>query len=548
MLNTIKVLSLSGFEKVFYDGPTSEDELLSGSALVKEKYSFQIAFQGAEKFSINVRTALQSQLNCFVVKQLPSKLPMREGHDEDILRGVPGFYPDLLEPAIPTNIELKGTDRQWHSLWIEFDAMDIKQAGIHNIEIEILAKDVLSDEIKQTVSKNFQLTILPVELSPQKLIHTEWFYSDSLINYYNISVFSEEYWFYVEQFMKMAVEHGQNMILTPVFTPSLDTQVGSERPTVQLVGVEKVRDKYYFNFDKLTQWSELCRKVGFEFLEISHLYTQWGAKFSPKIIVKENGHETQLFGWHTEATSKAYQSFLKEFIPALITWIKENGWEESVYFHTSDEPKMDDLASYKEASVFLKKLVEGYPVIDALSNYDFYQEKLIDIPVPSNDCMADFLENKVSPLWTYYCALQNKKVANRFFDMPSYRNRIIAYQLYKYDIQGFLHWGYNFYFTELAVESVNPFEITDAGGAFPSGDAFLVYPGPEGPLPSIRLKVLAMALQDLRALQMLENKIGREEVLKLIDKNTDKLTFEDYPREANWQIRKREEINSLLKD
>ncbi|UJF15625.1 DUF4091 domain-containing protein [Jeotgalibaca sp. MA1X17-3] len=270
---------------------------------------------------------------------------------------------------------------------------------------------------------------------------------------------------------------------------------------------------------------------------MAHLYTQWGAKAAPKIMVEIDGEEEQLFGWETDASGSAYREFLKQFIPHLINWIEENDWKDQTFFHTSDEPTMENITSYAQASQFLRQLIGDIPVIDALSDYDFYQENLVDIPIPASDHIEPFIENKIRPLWVYYCVSQNKKVSNRFFDMPSYRNRIIGYQLYKYDIQGFLHWGYNFYFTQFSKQAVDPFTETDAGGNFSSGDSFLVYPGKDQPLPSIRLKVFNEALQDLRVLHLLESYIGKEAVIELLEKNIEPLTFSNYPRNSQWQLK-----------
>ena len=63
------------------------------------------------------------------------------------------------------------------------------------------------------------------------------------------------------------------MRLTLVFTPPLDTYVGGERPTVQLVDVIVENGKYSFNFDKLKRWVDLCSKSGIKYFEISHLFT-----------------------------------------------------------------------------------------------------------------------------------------------------------------------------------------------------------------------------------------------------------------------------------
>jgi hypothetical protein len=126
---------------------------------------------------------------------------------------------------------------------------------------------------------------------------------------------------------------------------------------------------------------------------------------------------------------------------------------------------------------------------------------------------------KVPALWTYYCCSQHKDyVPNRFFSMPSLRNRVLGVLMYKYEVRGFLQWGYNFWYSQLSVREIDPFTVTDAGKAFPSGDAFVVYPGENGtPLLSLRLKVFYEALQDMRALQLLEQHIGRDATEALLE-------------------------------
>lgn len=81
-------------------------------------------------------------------------------------------------------------------------------------------------------------------------------------------------------------------------------------------------------------------------------------------------------------------------------------------------------------------------------------------------------------LWVYYCCAQSSLVPNRFFAMESARNRIMGVLMYLYGIKGFLHWGYNFYNSKFSLHPVDPYRVTHADYAFPSGDPFLVYPGP----------------------------------------------------------------------
>ena len=187
-------------------------------------------------------------------------------------------------------------------------------------------------------------------------------------------------------------------------------------------------------------------------------------------------------------------------------------------------------------------------VIDALSDYAFYERGLVEHPVPANNHIQPFADHGVPDLWTYYCCAQGVEVPNRFFSMPSARNRIMGVLMYLYEIKGFLHWGYNFYNSGFSRKHIDPFYDTHADYSFPSGDAFLVYPGPDGEAySSLRAQVQLEGLQDLRALQKLEEKIGRERVLELIyEEQKGPFTFRNYPADAGWLYRLRERIAEAL--
>ena len=135
-------------------------------------------------------------------------------------------------------------------------------------------------------------------------------------------------------------------------------------------------------------------------------------------------------------------------------------------------------------------------------------------------------------------------MSNRFFAIPSYRNRIIGTQFFKYDVEGFLQWGYNFYYTNLSRRLIDPYHTTDCDCAFPSGDAFSVYPGPDGAYESLRLKVFHDALQDLRAMQLLSSLAGKDNVLKLIEHEAGMpIDWKHYPHSADFILNLRSKIN-----
>ncbi|MHB8962339.1 MAG: DUF4091 domain-containing protein [Saccharofermentanales bacterium] len=540
----LDVRPVSSLAKIFPDEELHEPVFEQGSFLMNEPFSFQIAYRWSGSVTKGVQVCIDSSLSSIIslytVGLVPSELPCYADHDANVLRAVPGLYPDPLYEISEEGLPL--LPGQWRSVWVEIVPDSDLPSGEYPMGIRFLDSggSCLGDSA-------VILQVIGARLPQQRLIHTDWFHADCIASLYHDGIFSEAHWRRVGQFITTAVRHGINMLLTPVFTPPLDTMPGGERPTVQLVDVERSGNDYRFHFDKLKRWFDLALSCGITYFEISHLFTQWGAEHAPKIMGKADGKDIRLFGWDTEAAGDEYRRFLSVFIPSLTDFIRQQGLESACWFHVSDEPSMANLGSYSEAAGILSGCLKGFPVIDALSDFAFYEKGIVRKPVPATDHIEPFIENKVPGLWTYYCCGQYKSVSNRFFDMPSARNRIIGMQLYKYDIEGFLHWGYNFWYSQHSLRAIDPFRITDADYAFPSGDAFVVYPGADGPIVSLRLKVFADGLSDLRALQLLESYIGRDETIRILEEDMDQpLTFSCYPSSAGWLLRKRETVNRMI--
>lgn len=532
---------LSSLEKIYHNDILPEEDYKHFSMLINEKKSFQIAVESQEDFKgrIELDTNI-NDISLYSVEYIKSDLPMASGADDYYRFSDDGYYPDLL---LPINDEIN-FKKGLNLFWVEICG-DATAIGQQKIEISVFKNADLM------IKKSIDVEIINCRLDFKDFVYTCWFHTDCLMSYYKISAFSDEYWKIVESFLKTANDYGMNCVLTPLFTPPLDTEIGKERPTVQLVDITIKNGKYCFNFDKLTQWIEMAHKCGIEYFEMSHLFTQWGAKHAPKIMATVNGEYKRIFGWDTKSSSKKYINFLTEFSAELKKYIEENNLKNKIFLHVSDEPSFLNVISYSKASKLIHKLFEGYTIIDALSDYKFYKLGIVSSPIPSNDHIDDFLGKNIKKLWTYYCSAQNKKyVSNRFFCNSSLRTRVLGYQLYKFGIKGFLHWGYNFYYTQLSKGLIDPFKVSDAGGKFPSGDSYVVYPANDGtPYHSIRLKIFFDALQDMAALNTLENLTDKTECLNIIDENSKhNISFSEYPHSDEWLLSTREQINSKIKE
>ena len=538
---------LSSLEKVFADEcPDSSLNENRVSVFKNETISFQIAYtfngERCEFVAIEVQSDISDLVKVRRVELVPSAYPAHTTVDDNYLRTSVGLYPDLLTDLFDGSVMFM--PNQWRSIWIDIEPSVQSKAGIY--DIKVLFKNKQTGEI--VTSQEISVEIYNAQLPEQKLIRTEWFHGDCLANFYNVDVFSEKHWEIIENFISTAVKRGINMILTPQFTPPLDTAKGGERTTIQLIDIEVDNGKYKFSFDKLKRWVDICKKVGVKYFEMSHLFTQWGAIASPKIMATVNGEYKRFFGWETKATSEEYKEFLHTYLPQLIEKLKDWGIDKNTYFHISDEPSLEQLQSYKEAKEVVNDLLKDFVIIDALSDYEFYKTGVIEKPVSANDHIHTFLDNGVENMWSYYCTGQWDKVSNRFMSMPSARNRIYGVQLYKYKIEGALHWGYNFYNSQYSIYNINPYITTDALGIFPSGDAFLVYPKNDGtPEESIRMMVQYEAMTDLRALQWLEELTSYDYVMRIIENELDNpITFKEYPKDANYLISLRQKINEEI--
>ena len=540
---------LSSLVKVFPDRAPRSAVLRKASALRGEKYSFQIAYRspvGIQKMQFEITGKLA---DCASVRRVGNVVAENLGHDIAAGKDGDGYlrhtlYPDVLY----TDMEnLHACPHVWYSVWVDVNIPKNCKSGVYDFQIQLHGDaEPDSETDPRPAPLKFSLQVIDAVLPPQTLRHTEWFYCDCIAQEHNVKVWSPAFWKLLEKYFLTFSSHGINLLLTPVFTPPLDTKVGGERMTTQLIDVRKTGTKYEFGFAKFDRWVRLAQKCGIEFFEISHLFTQWGAKFTPKIVADVNGKEKRIFGWDVAADSRQYRAFLDAFLPLLKARIEKLGLRDRVYFHISDEPVKDVIENYKTASAILKKHLKGWRIMDAASHPEFYTDGLVQLPVPSESELDKFMELDISERWTYYCGGPALPYSNRIHAMPASANRIMGTLLYLYRCDGFLHWGFNFWNSGLSTRPMPPL-ANQPDWDYISGDQCLVYPGPEGPLDAMRSEVFFAGLQDMRALQKLESLIGREKTVALIRKTAGmELRMNAFPLDEAFLPSLREKVNAAI--
>ena len=336
---------------------------------------------------------------------------------------------------------------------------------------------------KQYAKTSFVIRKLSAVLPKQKAISTCWMHYDSIEAQHNVKMFSRDFYKVFGSYLDAAVYSGQTMLLLPIFTPAFDTEVGTERRTAQLLDIrEDAEGNFSFDFKKMHAFIDFALTHGIEQFEMPPMFTQWGALHCPKIMVKGVDGRTRLrFGWKTDSLSDDYRRFLATLIPALVSEMRARGLEEKTFFHVSDEPHKDQLERWQACKDMITPYLGNCRTLDACSDIEFAGKNEREYAVAVENRLRPFIDAGCRPLCTYFCCgPRNLHYPNRFMSMPLPRLIVLGATLWRYDIDLFLQWGFNFYNTFLSRREISPYGNTDCDVMYLSGDAFIVYPNYAG--------------------------------------------------------------------
>lgn len=98
---------------------------------------------------------------------------------------------------------------------------------------------------------------------------------------------------------------------------------------------------------------------------------------------------------------------------------------------------------------------------------------------------------------------------NRSMDLPLTVSRLLLWMGARYQLPGFLYWGFNYYIGD---DIWNRACCPHKGALLPAGDAHIVYPGPHGPWISMRYEAQRAGAEEYELFRLLEEvHAGREE-------------------------------------
>lgn len=497
--------------------PTSTPEEASPASLPlalksgkNYRLSFQACFRNLENSSLHMECKATApdgiqvrirRVGNVPQQQLDTFTPLTE---LDGIGKIPGLCPDPLYDEQTSQIGPMATGVFWISLYVPASvAAGLKKGSIQFSLINRFGYMGWDNPEKFTVDLPFQVAVADVTLKPRENFPvTIWLSADSIWEYYKIEPFSDRFWELAEAYIKNLTDHNINVIYTPIF----NIRAEDLRTPAQFLKVRKTGpDKYEFDFSDVRRWISLAKKHGAAFVEFGHFFSPApeSAAYPQKIYERWDKLGEKLWPSNTPATSDTYRKFLQQFIPQFKAMLEEEQVLDKSLFHLADEPDgKDAINRYRAARQLLRDIAPWMKVMDAMSEPHFATERLSDMPIPSI-VTANKFTAAGCPAWVYYCCGPRDGYIQRLLDTPLWKIRMTGWLFYHLKAQGFLHWGYNYWFKFCTDQIADPFQDASNGAwpGMPYGDTFAVYPGPNGPLDSIRWEIFGESLQDYALLQ-----------------------------------------------
>lgn len=315
-----------------------------------------------------------------------------------------------------------------------------------------------------------------------------WLKPEELCALHNVESDSPEFWRIVDSYLDNQLELRTNHLMLPAGVPIRDENGN-------VTG---------FDFTVCRKMGEMALKKGFHYV-YGGFVAHW---------IEWEDEEIMLL-WDRSVgvmTREGYRQ-LKMYFTELWNMVVSMNWQDFWMQCMVDEPQFKNSAAYRILSDICRKCMPGVTIHDPVETYD--------IPGATDIwCLKQAQFDQYRDVWkelqamgerftVYTCGFPAGKVMNRSTDLPLLAGRLPFWICAKEHFVGFLHWGYNAWGKTDPVKR-NCFYHAKDNVSFPPGDGFIVYPGKEGPINSLRAQIQLFGAEDCELLRQLNDENIKE--------------------------------------
>ena len=488
LAQSFKVSAVSDLIRVFEDGynlPKAQDtlklfgirgEIISGQFMIQAKRNLDGL--RVEVDNLTHHTTGHSLTRHITLNFVGSVMVTQNAGNqtsESYIREAPARIPDYLSEE--NQISLKKGRVQ--AVWLTIEVPEKTQSGKYLGHLKVSSNNGEQEALP------IALTVYPLTLPMERHLKvTEWFSTNYFPKFHGIKEKYSKAWFdMLSIYAENMVAHRQNIFRVPMNAVEI-------RKTMQ--------GELEFDFSRFDQMAQ----VFWDTQKMDYLETGELAKFgeegwySTDIVLKDQRVIDMRSG---DTLNLPGEEVVPYLLPALENHLRGKGWLDKTLFHIKDEPTTRNARSWRKMSSYMHSLAPDLKRMDAIETTYLFGE--LEIAVPKLDYLESNFElykkgqQQGAELWIYTVGIyQSGKFPNKTIDMPLIGNRVLHWLNYRYDLSGFLHWGWNYWITE------NPFK--DAGEHV--GDGWHVYPAKDGLINSLRWEQMRNGIQDYEYLWMLE--------------------------------------------
>lgn len=404
---------------------------------------------------------------------------------------------------------------------IENDTLDAGVAAFY-VRLNISANEIVGVyDINFSIEIDGDSAVLPVKLKIYNAViphlknanfhMVNWIYYERFPfdKDYNVEKYSDKYYAVLGELLKQQVDMRSDYLMVP-----LGQAIKDENGQI-------------INFD-FTHCEKVC-KLAFE-LGVNKVMGFF-------VGLWKSWTDTNYFlEWDKEVDVESFEAYrqLKLYFTAEYKMIVKNGWQEKFMQCLCDEPQDYNATPYRILASICRKFLPSIKIIDPTETAKLYGGP--DIWVVKQATYEERIEefSKLQQLgeemWIYACGFPGGKIMNRIMDIPLTVSRLIFWMCFKYNTNGFLHFGYHLHTPEREKNTCfwpNREKLPEK--QYSGGNSFIVYHGNGKPIYSVRAHQQRLGSYDFELLKMLGEK-NKDKALDLINKVC--RTFNDYESSA----------------
>ena len=324
---------------------------------------------------------------------------------------------------------------------------------------------------------------------PQSPGYTNWFSPGAVASRHGLELWSEPYWKMLGQYADLMQRGRQNTFWVRWGDFMTLAEDGSPR----------------LDQPRLQRYVELFLARGFTHVEGGHLAHRHGGDWgSARLDLILTGDDVT-----SEEGAVSLAALLRKIETGLAALELPDG---VVYLqHLTDEPTSRNAAAYQALAKLVRAEMPGVQIFDATMCTELVEA--VDHWCPqvqvyqANRGFFEARKEAGDQVWVYTCLIPGGKYLNRLLDQERLRPVYLGWSLVRYDLYGFLHWGFNHYRGDQDPLKVSV--VPHGAGPpnyLPAGDTHVVFPGTDGPWSGQRFEAHRIGMEDAEMLRVLRER------------------------------------------